>query len=100
MDTQGLELLKGFEVGGMQLYSYVRFPKKENTPKLGEMIQFPNIGFVVKQYPRDPITFWTIVMEPKYLAFRFGDWTPQSSTDVRWARIPRDNMSLLCVKDM
>ena len=33
-------------------------------------------------------------MEPKYLAFRFGDCTPQeSSSDVRWARIPSDGKS-------
>ncbi len=31
-----------------------------------------------------------MVMEPKYLAFRRWLYTPCSSSDVRWARIPRD----------
>ena len=31
-----------------------------------------------------------MVMEPKYLSFRRRLYTPCSSSDVRWARIPRD----------
>ena len=35
--------------------------------------------------PRDPGSpNMRMVMEPKYLSFRFGDYTPQSSSDVRW----------------
>ena len=40
--------------------------------------------FMSKFNPRDPITETENgFMEPKYYAFRFGDWTPQSSSDVR-----------------
>ena len=50
-------------------------------------------GFCISIFPipRDPITFWEwYIMEPKYYAFRLGDWTPCAHQLRIWRLMPRE----------
>ena len=56
------------------------------------------VGFRVKAYIHYlGSNHLRMVMEPKYFAFRRWLDTPSSSSDVRWARIPRDIDVCLCI---